>query len=179
MDPPVPQTINGVADAFSHPFLDDFGPGAIAVTNFTVPPFAGYDYVIVSNSICASMCSLFSSYLFQKHGVRSAVFGGTPSAASGQFDGGVKGSEILFYTDILFDLKILGMLDDPAAPQELPIDATFSLNFRNAIPYIDTEDGILEFVWEQGTKKYQFTREQFNKPQKVWEFVAEEFFGQD
>ncbi|KAJ7907684.1 hypothetical protein B0H13DRAFT_689659 [Mycena leptocephala] len=179
MDPPVPQTINGVADAFSHPFLDDFGPGAIAVTNFTVPPFAGYDYVIVSNSICASMCSLFSSYLFQKHDVRSAVFGGTPSAASGQFDGGVKGSEILFYTDILFDLEILGMLDDPAAPQELPIDATFSLNFRNAIPYIDTEDGILEFVWEQGTKKYQFTHEQFNKPQKVWEFVAEEFFGQD
>jgi hypothetical protein len=44
---------------------------------------------------------------------------------------------------------------------------------------VDQEDGILEYVWEAGTKKYQFTKELFNKPQEIWEFVAEEFFGQD
>jgi len=53
------------------------------------------------------------------------------------------------------------------------------MNFRNAIPYIDQQDGILEYVFEQDTKKYQFTHDQWNQPQKVWEFVAEEFFGQD
>jgi hypothetical protein len=90
LDPPVPQVVNGVQDAYSKQFLDDFGDSSADVTNFTTPPFAGEDYVFVANSICASTCSIFSSYLFQKHGVRSAVFGGTPSATVSQFDGGVK-----------------------------------------------------------------------------------------
>ncbi|KAJ7863154.1 hypothetical protein B0H13DRAFT_2282130 [Mycena leptocephala] len=159
MDPPVPQVVNGVKDAYSKQFLDDFGDSSAAVTNFTEPPFAGTDYVFVANSICASTCSVFSSYLFQKHGVRSAVFGGTPSSTLSQFDGGVKGSEV---TDF----------DEP-----FPVEASFTMNFRNAIPYIDKQDGILEYVFEPDTKKYQFTHDQFNKPQKIWEFVAEEFFG--
>ncbi|KAJ7498139.1 hypothetical protein B0H11DRAFT_1998840 [Mycena galericulata] len=179
LDPPVPQTVNGVKDAFSKQFFDDFGPGSSSVTNFTTPPFAGTDYVIVANSICASTCSVFSSYLFQKHGVRSAVFGGTPSSVISQFDGGVKGSEVTDYDSILGELELAGLQDDPAAPQPLPISTTsFTMNFRNAIPYIDKEDGILDYVWEQDTKKYQFTPDQFNRPQAVWEFVAEEFFGQ-
>ncbi|KAJ7303028.1 hypothetical protein DFH08DRAFT_815332 [Mycena albidolilacea] len=177
LDPPVPQVVNGVQDAYSKQFLDNFGDSSADVTNFTTPPFAGEDYVFVANSICASTCSLFSSYLFQKHGMRSAVFGGTPSATVSQFDGGVKGSEITSYDEILFELELAGLDTDPAAPQPFPISAAFTLNFRNAIPYIDQEDGILEYVFEADTKKYQFTHDQFNKPQKIWEFVAEEFFG--
>ncbi|KAJ7080748.1 hypothetical protein B0H15DRAFT_890613 [Mycena belliarum] len=179
MDPPVPQVVNGVKDAYSKRFFDDFGAGSFTVTNFTTPPFQGKDYVFVANSICASTCSIFSSYLFQKHGVRSAVFGGTPSAAVSQFDGGVKGSEVTDFDSVIFELELSGLQDDPAAPQPLPVAASFSMNFRNAIPFIDQEDGILEYVFERDTKKYQFTAEQFNKPQKIWEFVAEEFFGQD
>ncbi|KAJ7493951.1 hypothetical protein FB451DRAFT_450131 [Mycena latifolia] len=176
MDPAVPQKVNGVADAYSQVFFDDFG-AVSDVTNFTAPPLDGLDYVIVANSICASTCSIFSSYLYQKHGVRSAVFGGTPSAKTSQFDGGVKGSEVTEFESVLGELQLAGLQDDPAAPQPLPVSASFSLNFRNAIPYVNKEDGILEYVWEQGTKKYQFTKENFNKPQEVWEFVAEEFFG--
>ncbi|KAJ6623295.1 hypothetical protein B0H10DRAFT_2213682 [Mycena sp. CBHHK59/15] len=178
MDPPVPQRINGVMDAYSQPFFDDFGT-ADSVTNFTAPPFEGIDYVMVANSICASTCSIFSSYLFQKHGVRSAVFGGTPTASISQFDGGVKGSEVTDFSSVLGELQLAGLQDEPAAPQPFPISASLSLNFRNALPYINKEDGILEYVYEPGTKKYQFTTDQFNKPQLVWEFVAEEFFGQD
>ncbi|KAJ7591835.1 hypothetical protein C8J56DRAFT_1131086 [Mycena floridula] len=94
LDPPVPQTVNGVADAYSQKFFDDFGNSSGDVTAFTAPPFVGEDY------------------LFQKHGVRAAVFGGTPSAKVAQFDGGVK-----------------------------------------------------------------FTPEIFNRPQAVWEYTAEQFFG--
>jgi hypothetical protein len=137
------------------------------------------DYVLVSNSICASTCSVFSSYLFQKHGVRSAVFGGPPTARHSQFDGGVKGSEVTDFDSVLFELELAGLQDDPAAPQPFPVEASLSMNFRNAIPYIDKQDGILEYVWEEGTKKYQFTHDQFNKPQKIWEFIAEEFFGRN
>ncbi|KAJ7663936.1 hypothetical protein DFH06DRAFT_336749 [Mycena polygramma] len=176
MDPPVPQTINGVADAYSHPFLDDFGNSSVW-TNFTVPPFAAHDYVIVSNGICASTASIFSSYLFQKHGVRSAVFGGTPNSTASQFDGGVKGSEVTDLNGVISELQMAKLDHDAAAPQPLPISAELTLNFRNAIPYTNRQDGILEFVWEQGTRKYQFTHEQYNSPQKIWEFVAEEFFG--
>ncbi|KAJ7080737.1 hypothetical protein B0H15DRAFT_476215 [Mycena belliarum] len=177
MDPPVPKIVNGVKDAYSHPFLDNFGNSSRDLTNFTAPLFAAKDYVLVSNSICASTCSIFSSYLFQKHGIRSAVFGGTPNSTASQFDGGIKGSEVTSFDNIIFELENAGLQNDPAAPQPLPIRASFTLNFRNAIPYIDRRYGILEYVWEQGSRKYQFTHEQYNSPQKTWEFVAEEFFG--
>ncbi|KAF7309369.1 hypothetical protein MIND_00307600 [Mycena indigotica] len=177
MDPPVPQVVNGVKDAYSKQFFDDFGEGSSSVTSFTEPPFSGQDFVIVSNGICASTCSIFSSYLYQKHGVRSAVFGGTPAAIISQFDGGIKGSEVTDYDSILFELETLGLQNDPAAPQPLPIQVSFSLNFRNAIPYIDKQNGILEYVYEPATKKYQFTVDQFNRPQKIWEFVADQFWG--
>ncbi|KAJ7803198.1 hypothetical protein B0H14DRAFT_3487719 [Mycena olivaceomarginata] len=177
MDPPIPQTINGVVDTYSYPFLDDFGNGSEAVTNFTASPFAGKDLVLVSNGICASTCSIFSSYLFQKHGVRSAVSGGTPNSTTAQFDGDIKGSEVTDLDAILFELGMTGLKNDTAAPQPLPISTSLSLNFRNAILYTSKKYGILEYVWEQGTKKYQFTREQYNNPQKIWEFMTEEFFG--
>ncbi|KAJ7053282.1 hypothetical protein C8F01DRAFT_1166942 [Mycena amicta] len=180
MDPPVPTTINGVADAYSQPFFDDFGLPS-DVTNFTAPAFADVDFVIVANGLCASTCSIFSSYLAQKHNVRSAVFGGQPTAsvATTQFDGGVKGSEVTDFTSVLNELKLAGLDTDPAAPQPFPVNAGLSMNFRNAIPYVHQEDGILEYVFEQGTKHYQFTKELYNKPQLVWEFVAGEFFGSD
>ncbi|KAF7371141.1 hypothetical protein MSAN_00749500 [Mycena sanguinolenta] len=177
MATPVPQVVNGVPDAYSKQFLDDFGDNSSAVTNFTTPPFAGEDYVFVANSICASTCSIFSSYLFQKHGVRSAVFGGTPASLVSQFDGGVKGSEVTDFDEVIFELQLAGLDSDPAAPQPLPVSASFTMNFRNAIPYIDKQDGILEYVFEPDTKKYQFTHDQYFSPQKIWEFVAEEFFG--
>ncbi|KAJ7071721.1 hypothetical protein B0H15DRAFT_966167 [Mycena belliarum] len=109
MDPPVPQVVNGVKDAYSKQFFDDFGAGSFTVTNFTTPPFQGKDYVFVANSICASMCSIFSSYLFQKHGVRSAVFGGTPSTAVSQFEGSVKGSEVTDFDSVIFELELSGL----------------------------------------------------------------------
>jgi hypothetical protein len=176
MDPPVPQRVNGVPDAFSHPFFDDF-ISAAALTNFTAPPFPAADYVMVANGICASTCAIVASYLSQKHGVRSAVFGGTPSATTAQVSGGVKGSELTKLGNVLAQLELTGLADDPAAPQPFPVAADLSLNFRNAIPYVHKEDGILEYVVDPATKKYQFTRELVDSPERVWEFVAEEFFG--
>ncbi|KAF7317645.1 hypothetical protein MKEN_00852000 [Mycena kentingensis (nom. inval.)] len=182
MDPPVGQLVNGVPDNYSHPFMDFFGNTSAAVTKFKKPPFAPKDYVLVSNGICASTCSIFSSYLFQKHGVRSAVFGGTAAGArssSGvQFDAGVKGAEVTSLESILSELDNADLKHDGDAPRAFPVRASLSLNFRNAIPYVDAKkDGILEFVWEEATREYQFTKELYNNPQKLWEFVAEEFYG--
>ncbi|KAJ6529630.1 hypothetical protein B0H19DRAFT_1332693 [Mycena capillaripes] len=153
METPIPQTINGIADAFSHPFFDDFGT-ASDLTNFTAPPFDAVDLVMISNGVCASTCSIFSSYLFQKHNVRSAVFSGPPTAATAQFDAGVKGSEITDQASMLVELELAGLADAPGSPQPFPIRASLSLNFRHVFPYVDAEDGIFEFVWEQATKKY-------------------------
>ncbi|KAJ7483395.1 hypothetical protein FB451DRAFT_1439363 [Mycena latifolia] len=125
MGHPVPQTINGVKDAYSHPFLDNFSNSS-GLTSFTEPPFAAKDYVLVSNSIWASTCSIFASYLFQKHGVRSAVFGKTPNSAASQFYGGVKGSEVTTFDDIMFELENAGLQKDAAAPQPVPIRTTLS-----------------------------------------------------
>ncbi|KAJ6621482.1 hypothetical protein B0H10DRAFT_1945299 [Mycena sp. CBHHK59/15] len=169
MDPPIPQTVNGVKDAFSHPFLDDFGNSSKTPTPFTAAPFAGKDYVLVSNSICASTCSIFSSYLFQKHGVRSTVFGGSPNSTVSQFDGGIKGSEVTDFESILLELELAGLQNGTVAPQPSPIQAILSL--RN----VDKQDGILEYVWEQGTKKYQFTHDQYNNPRKYGKYTMSVF----
>lgn len=40
-----------------------------------------------------------------------------------------------------------------------------------------TEDGILEYVFEEATTHYQFTKENFNNPQAIWEFVAGQYFS--
>ncbi|KAJ7231064.1 hypothetical protein B0H12DRAFT_219208 [Mycena haematopus] len=146
MATPILQVVNGVPDAYSKQFFNDFGDSSAAMTNFTTPPFAGSDYVFVANSICTSTCSIFSSYLFQKHGVRSAVFGGTPSSPISQFDGGVKGSEVTDFDSVIFELQLAGLDSDPAAPKPFPISASLTMNFRNAIPYIDKQDGILDLI---------------------------------
>ncbi|KAF8132112.1 hypothetical protein K438DRAFT_1998709 [Mycena galopus ATCC 62051] len=142
MDPTVPEGVNGVWDAYSRKIFDDFGDSSAVVTNFTTPPFADEDYVFVTNSICASTCSIFSGYLFQKHGVRSAVFGGTPSSTISQFDGGVKGSEVADFDEVIFELQLAGLDSDPAAPQPFLVAASFTMNVRNVFPYIDKQDGI-------------------------------------
>jgi hypothetical protein len=149
------------------------------VTDFTTPPFEGTNIVFVANSICASTCSVFSNYLWQKHGVRSAVFGGLPNQKleDAQFDGGVKGSEVTSYTSILSELRRADLQDNPLAPKPLPIKASFNLNFRNAIPYVNKEDGIMEFTFNPATTHYQFTKKMYNNPQAVWEFVASQYFS--
>lgn len=179
MDPPQPQVVNGVQDAYSVPFFDDFGNGSQLVTNFTTPPFNGTDIVIIGNGICASTCSIFTSYLFQKHNVRTVSFGGNPVGVRWSVDGGVKGSEVTSYSTILSELRRAGLSSDPAAPQALPIQAAFTLNYRNAIPYTNTEDHILEYVYEDATQHYQYTASNYNNPQATWEFVAQQFFSQN
>ncbi|KAJ6621496.1 hypothetical protein B0H10DRAFT_2188003 [Mycena sp. CBHHK59/15] len=157
---PEQQPVYGSArsnDASSHPFFDDFGT-ASDVTNFTTPPFEGKDYLSLPEA-WGPLCGLWWNTGF--HDL--------------EFNGGVKGSEITFFGDILFQLEMLNMLDDPAAPRYLPINAQFSINYRNAIPYIDTQDGILEYVWEGATKKYQFTHAQLNNPQKSGSSLPKSF----
>jgi len=107
--------------------------------------------------------------------VRSAVFGGLPNAkvSDSQIDGGVKGSEVTSYDSILYELGLANLQNDPQAPQPLPIRTTsFNVNFRNALPYIDQQDGILEYVWEQATTHYQFTKDNFNNPQACFRWCV-------
>lgn len=179
MDPPVQQTINGVQDAYSHPFYDDFGDNSTAVTNFTSAPFAGTDIVFIGNGLCASTCSIFTTYLYQKHGVRSVAFGGNPVAVRWSVDGGVKGSEVTSYSTVLRELALAGLSNDPNAPQPLPVVASFNLNYRNALTYQDPGVGILEYFYQDATKHFQYTQATYNNPQATWEFVAEQMFGQN
>ncbi|KAJ7231723.1 hypothetical protein B0H12DRAFT_206664 [Mycena haematopus] len=106
---PVPQIINGVSDAYSKQSFN--GNSSAAVTNLTPPPFAGEDYAFVANSICASTCSIFSSYLVQKHGVRSAVASSAVSQCS----------EIPDCDSIIAELRFAGLHSDPAAPHPFPV----------------------------------------------------------
>ncbi|KAJ7803175.1 hypothetical protein B0H14DRAFT_3487694 [Mycena olivaceomarginata] len=136
LDPPVPQIVNGVQDAYSKQFLRQLRR-----------QLRRRDELLPRRQ--TTVCAL-----------RSLVE--RPSATVSQFDGGVKGSEITSYDEILFELELAGLDTDPRRAAAVPsLRGVHRGTSGNAIPYIDQKDGILDF----------------NKPQKIWEFVAEEFFG--
>jgi hypothetical protein len=89
----------------------------------------------------------------------------------------LQGSEVTSYSSILRELGYANLQNDPLAPQPLPIRASFNLNFRNAIPYTNKQDGIMEFTFNPATTHYQFTKKMYNNPQAVWEFVASQYFS--
>jgi len=91
-----------------------------------------------------------------------------------QFDGGVKGTQVIGYTDVLGELGLwkdfIGNRTDVPGP--LPIKGSMSANFRNGLSLTQPKFGILEFTYQEADVHYQYTLDNWRSPQKVWEDVA-------
>ena len=180
MSPPVRKTVNGVPDRFSQWVYDDFGDSSAALTQFTTNPFGGKDIIIISNSICASTCSVVSNHLYEKYGVRTASFEGLPFSRSSQFDGGVKGTQVAAYEDLQFELSLWPQLSSRTdLPGPLPVKASASVNFRNGLSLKQPQYGILEFVDYEADNHYQYTLDNWRNPQAAWEDVADRTWGKN
>ena len=82
LDPPVPIKVNGHVDENSQRFHDTCAQFAFS-PNVTIPqkpPFDPKRVLIVGNAVCASTCSLFSTSMVERQGIRTVIFGGDPGA---------------------------------------------------------------------------------------------------
>ena len=88
----------------TYPFINFTGFGSRS--NFTKPPFAPENIIMITDGFCTSTCTLFAELMKMQGNVRSYVFGGRPQTGPMQALGGSKGAQVQEFTTIMAQLAI-------------------------------------------------------------------------
>ncbi|KAF3913466.1 hypothetical protein AA313_de0204690 [Arthrobotrys entomopaga] len=163
-----------------------------ALSNFTESPqpFQIPDILFLSDGICASTCTIFAELLKREQpGISSVVMGGRPNDAPSPDVGGVHGSRVLAYRDLLSDTADLVNYVPPETkdlqqyyfdniPFPLPFGARFAnINFRDAIRPEDNTQTPLQFKLEPADCRLYFNRLMFVDSIYLWGELAEFKWG--
>ncbi|KAF8500550.1 hypothetical protein BU17DRAFT_102522 [Hysterangium stoloniferum] len=167
-DPSLPFFINGQSEPTSQRFLD------VCDAEFfepfpAQPPFDLNKVVIVGNGNCASTCSMFTTLMHELHKTKNIVFGGKPGERL-EYKG-MAGNQVLEWADLDSEIKTAGVKNDSLAPPDLIINANMRVNWRTAYSFFD-ESKPIAYVSEPATLQFPYTKDTYNNPQNVWEFVA-------
>ncbi|KAH0441191.1 peptidase s41 family protein [Colletotrichum camelliae] len=151
--------------------------------NFT-QPFKAQDIILLTDGFCASTCSLFASEM-KRVGVRTVVVGGRPEKRPMQAVGGVKGAQVLRYSDIfnLTQAALESDLVEVSAEQkallsqltDLPMrrSTAASLNVRDQILADNLEDGVpAQFANEPADCRLFWTLPMMGDVSEVWKAAA-------
>lgn len=128
LQPLVPKTINGKADAFSQRLGQECQPNGFPAN---IPDTALFDpkkVVIVSNGRCASSCSLFSITMAKHEGVKTVVVGGKKGTQQ-QYCGIVGGQSTDFST-IDTEIKTTHLKNHSLAPPDLRVNGVQGITWR-------------------------------------------------
>ncbi|KAF7558159.1 hypothetical protein G7Z17_g55 [Cylindrodendrum hubeiense] len=179
-----PQTFDG--DDFTHLLSND-----IIETTFSNFPdnntlSTGYlkaeDIIIVTDSVCASSCPLFTGWMSRIGGVRTIAIGGRPLNAPMQAMGGTKGGAVHKLGEIQESISIALNKTDNLVPYalELPsvgesplIIANSALNTQNQFLPGFQSTTPLQFVYEAANCKLFYTAESIIDITSTWEAVAD------
>ncbi|EGX94249.1 pyridine nucleotide-disulfide oxidoreductase family protein [Cordyceps militaris CM01] len=143
------------------------------------------DVILLYDGDCASTCSITSELLRLNAGVKSVVFGGRPRAGPQQTIGGVKGSQVYKYSDILwFTSRASNWTDDAATKAILakytditPFRIAGSVNVRDQIVRDHLDDGTpSQFVAEYADCRRFWTKPMIDDIQEVWKAAAQSGF---
>ncbi|KAF4857122.1 Peptidase S41 family protein ustP [Colletotrichum siamense] len=156
--------------------------------NFT-QPFKAENIILLTDGYCASTCSLFSSEM-KRVGVKSVVVGGRPEKKPMQAVGGVKGAQVLRYSDIfnLTQEALTSDLVEVSAEQraslqrltDLPMRRSTEarLNVRDQILADNLEDGVpAQFVNEPADCRLFWTLDMMADVSEVWKAAANAAWG--
>ncbi|KAI9840163.1 MAG: hypothetical protein M1837_001876 [Sclerophora amabilis] len=133
-------------------------------------PFDTDDIVIVSNSLCASACAVFTEAM-QERGVRSVAFGGRPDRDRMQAVGGVKGGQVTMYEYFLAATQAsAGASSSSFLARTPPYALSLQANFKNS--YGNSSDVPLEFRYTAATSKLSFTADMIEDTRHVWSAAA-------
>ncbi|KAH6665485.1 peptidase s41 family protein [Halenospora varia] len=201
--PPPPNVFKGDAfTAISRWNLDDplttindtYGMGMDitgygARKNFT-RPFKQENIVMLMDGYCASTCSLFATFMRHQAQIPTIAIGGRPSTAPMQGVGGIKGAQILSWSEIYSQsraaLALASSVNATSAQiaalklmSNLPVNRSTSngINVRNDITRDHLEDGKPgQFVVEEAECRLFWTQNMITDISNVWKSAANAAF---
>ncbi|KAK0621685.1 hypothetical protein B0T17DRAFT_579554 [Bombardia bombarda] len=150
-------------------------------------PFAAEDIVILYDGVCASTCTLAAEMLRIQAGVKSVAMGGRPKAGPIQGVGGIKGSQVLQYSNIYsYASFYLKNAQNDAQRAELsrftslPLNRSTSaaVNVRDQILRDNVDDGLpAQFVTEEADCRLYWTLPMIKDVSQIWKAAADAAFN--
>ncbi|KAK6585749.1 hypothetical protein PZA11_002476 [Diplocarpon coronariae] len=150
--------------------------------NFT-QPFEASNIILLLDGYCASTCTLFTTFMRTQAGVRSIAMGGRPQPGPIQGVGGIKGAQILEWSDIL-DAAQRALKSNATSPAQAavlgkltayPIDRASStgINVRDNILPANLGDGLpAQFVREEADCRMFYTGDMLTDVTALWKAAA-------
>lgn len=150
-------------------------------------PFAAEDIIMLYDGYCASTCTLFSEFMRLQGAVKSVAFGGRPNTDPIQGVGGIKGAQVVAFSDIKSIAEFAMQLTDDAEIEatlsvlsDLPVNRSTatSVNLRDNILPDNLNDGIpAQFVREEADCRLFWTLEMVQDVTDVWKGAAAAAFN--
>lgn len=150
-------------------------------------PFAAEDIVLLYDGYCASTCTLASEMLRIQGGVKSVTFGGRPVAGPMQGVGGVKGAQVLKYSDILRYVQRANKLTNNANRRkefarfgDLAMKRTTAaaVNVRDQILQDNVDDGTpAQYIYEAADCRMYFNKDMLGDVSQIWKSAADAAFA--
>ncbi|POS82768.1 hypothetical protein EPUL_005198, partial [Erysiphe pulchra] len=153
--------------------------------NFT-RPFAPEDIVLLYDGGCASTCTIFSQFMRELGGVKSIAMGGRPTPGPIEGIGGVKGSQVLLWSDIYeyAQSALLNATEDQAKNLRLlttlPLSrsAAAGANVRDAVLSRNIYDGTpSQFIRERSDCRLYYTEHMITDVTAIWKSAADSAFN--
>ena len=162
--------------------------GYLDRSNFTTPPFAASDLILLTDGICSSTCALFLEFMTIEAGVKTIVLGGRPQDGPMQPVGGTKGTNVLDAEYLTtFSEYLVSEFADSASerrawasilPEPFPIRTyEASVNFLDNIRQGDEGMTPTQFTNETANCRLRYTAEMATDPMALWSLVADVAWG--
>ena len=151
-------------------------------TNFT-QPFAAEDIILLYDGYCASTCTIFSELMRIQGGVKSIAMGGRPNTDPIQGVGGIKGAQILAFSDIqteaqqaIAQTKDAGKIATLKELTGLPVARSLAtgVNVRDNILPDHVDDGLpAQYVVEEADCRLFYTLDMVKDVRALWKGAAD------
>jgi hypothetical protein len=159
--------------------------GYLSRTNFT-QPFEADNIVMLLDGYCSSSCTLFSEFMRTQAGIKSIAMGGRPKEGAIQGVGGIKGAELLRWSDIYTQAQ--RALPNATAEQatiltkltSLPMlrSSNNGINVRDNILPENVNDGLpAQFVYEAADCRLYYTESMITDVTALWKAAADSAFN--
>ncbi|OLN87550.1 hypothetical protein CCHL11_06180 [Colletotrichum chlorophyti] len=150
-------------------------------------PFDPENIIILYDGVCASTCTLASEFLRLHGGVKSVAFGGLPVEGPIEGVGGIKGSQVLDWSNIKDYTDYLTQYATTDAQKaafsryvDLPLNRSLAaaVNVRDQILRDNVEDGIpAQFIREDADCRLYWTLPMVKDVTEVWKATANAAFN--
>lgn len=199
------QFTNLVRYNLSNPDYDEATSGIVISgyaneSNLAPQPFEPENIIILTNGNCGSTCTLLTHFLKWQAKVKSIAIGGRPQAGPMQTLGQVKGSQVIYFSQLIAITKLAFEEAENAtlnAMKGTSLETIYNLgdyvtlrtasggektnevsfNMRNNIAEGDTSFTPLQFVYEAAECRLFYTPEHMSSVGAIWATVAEQAFG--